>query len=239
MSANFPKWMNVLPTALAVGSFGGLAATVWGVWYWATPDFFEVGYMPEQPGSGFNHQIHAGKLGMDCRYCHTNVEESPEANIPTVDTCYGCHKEGRVSYEYAREAQTQFVRDAYDADESIEWRRVHKLPDYVRNFPHHVHVNSGVSCLSCHGQIQSMPVVFQAESLSMGWCLDCHRDVTPEEEGGRGRPEQRLVPLDKVTQLEWVEEHFKNVTRGDRAAAEAWANERDIEAPQNCGACHY
>jgi len=232
LSVVFPKWMNVLPTAFAIGSFGGLCAVVWGTWYWATPDFFEVGYMPQQPEAGFSHQIHAGKLGMDCRYCHTNVETSPEANVPPVSTCYGCHKEGRVSYEYAREEVTQYIRDAYEQDASIEWRRVHKLPDYVRNFPHHIHVNAGVSCYSCHGQIKAMPVVYQAESLAMGWCLDCHRGIEKN-------PERFLVPEDKVTQLEWAQAHFDRVTRGDRAAAEEWVEERELNAPQNCGACHY
>ena len=235
MSLIFPKWMNFLPSAFAVGSVGGLAAVVAGVWYWATPSFWEVGYMPVQPGGGFSHQIHAGKLGMDCRYCHTKVEESPEANVPNVATCYGCHKEGRVSPDFARAEKIQFVRDAYDADESIPWRRVNKLPDYVRNFPHNIHLKAGVSCFSCHGQITAMPEVYQAESLAMGWCLDCHRSVSEQ-------PEQRLVPLDKVTQLVWVQEHFDQVLGGDpqaRAEAEAWLEERGINAPQNCGACHY
>lgn len=233
MSMTFPKWMNFLPTAFAIGGVGGLAAVTWGTWYWATPDFFEVGYMPTQPGAGFSHQIHTGRLGMDCRYCHTKVEKSPEANVPNVATCYGCHKEGRVdpSNSTASDEKVQFIRDAYEQDASIPWRRIHKLPDYVRNFPHNVHVKAGVSCFSCHGQIKAMPVVYQAESLAMGWCLGCHRDV-------EAHPERRLVPLDKVTQLEWVQEHFETVTAGD-PAAKAWLEERDINAPQNCGACHY
>jgi hypothetical protein len=235
VSLTFPKWTNFLPTAFALGSVGGLAAVVGGFWYWATPSFWEVGYMPVQPESGFSHQIHAGKLGMDCRYCHTKVEQSPEANVPNVATCYGCHKEGRVSPDFARPEKVQFVRDAYDADESIPWRRVHKLPDYVRNFPHNIHLKAGVSCFSCHGQITAMPEVYQAENLAMGWCLGCHRQVSE-------RPEQRLVPLDKVTQLVWVQDHFDRVLEGDpeaRAEAEAWLQERAINAPQNCGACHY
>jgi hypothetical protein len=233
MSLIFPKWFNILPTALAVGSVGGLGAAIFGTWYWATPDFFEVGYMPTQPGSGFNHQIHTGKLGLDCRYCHTKVEKSPEANVPNVATCYGCHKTGRVDSmnTTATDEKVQFIRDAYEHDESIPWRRIHKLPGYVRNFPHHIHVNAGVSCFSCHGQIKGMPEVYQVNGLGMGWCLDCHRKVDE-------RPEQVLVPLDKVTQLEWVEEHFKTVTRGDPEAA-GWLTERGIDAPENCGACHY
>src|SRR5690606_5020836 len=136
----FGRWMNTLPTAGAVLGLGGFCAIVGGFWYWATPKFWEVGYMPTQPGGGFNHQLHAGKLGMDCRYCHSKVEESPEANIPPVSVCYGCHAENNVQLPAEQHAKSQFVRDAYAANESIAWRRVHKLPDYVRNFPHNVHV---------------------------------------------------------------------------------------------------
>ncbi|HZW10301.1 MAG TPA: cytochrome c3 family protein [Phycisphaerales bacterium] len=230
MSVIFPKWMNALPTLGAVGALGGLVAVVAGGWYYATPDFFEVGYNPNQPSSGFNHQIHAGKLGIDCRYCHTKVEQSPEANIPNVATCYGCHAEGRVNpnTSTATVEKVQFIRDAYENDQPIEWRRVHKLPDYVRNFPHHVHVQAGVSCYSCHGQIMSMPVVYQAEGLGMGWCLDCHRN-----------PEGALVPPDKVTDLLWVQDELAKRAEGagsvntEKLMEALWA-----EPPTTCGACH-
>lgn len=230
MSVIFPKWMNALPTLGAVGAVGGVIAVSVGTWYWATPDFFEVGYSPTQPGTGFNHQIHAGKLGMDCRYCHTKVEQSPEANVPNVATCYGCHAQGRVNptISTASDEKVQFIRDAYDADESIEWRRVHKLPDYVRNFPHDVHLSAGVSCFSCHGQIMSMPVVHQAKGLGMGWCLDCHR-----------HPETALVPTDKVTDLLWVQKELDDRAKGAGSVNTAelvgrlWDN-----PPQTCGACH-
>lgn len=229
MSVIFPKWLNALPTLGALGAMGGLPVVVAGTWYYATPDFFEVGYMPTQPGSGFNHQIHAGQLGIDCRYCHTNVEKSPEANIPNVSTCMNCHAPNRVSDQVVPAEKVQFIRDAYDSDQPIEWLRVHKLPDYVRNFPHHVHVKAGVSCLSCHGQIMAMPEVYQAKGLGMGFCLDCHRDPAPH-----------LVPPDKVTDLMWVEEELE--ARRDGASTidvqELMANLWE-QPPQACGACHH
>lgn len=231
----FPRWMNALPTVAAIGAVGGLGTVTAGTWYWATPSFWEVGYMPTQPGTGFNHQIHAGRLGMDCRYCHTNVEDSHWANIPTVSTCMGCHTEGKLAQQYDPKEKVAFVREAYATDASIPWRRIHKLPDYVGNFPHHMHVRAGVSCYSCHGQLRGMPVVFQDQPLSMGWCLDCHRNV-----------EDNIVGPDKVTDLVWVEEHLKERARGaDNATPEA---KRIIESltssiagggPQNCGACHH
>ena len=222
--------MNVLPTAGAVAGGVGFLTVVVGTWYYATPDFFEVGYMPQQPGEGFNHQLHAGQLGIDCRYCHTNVEKSPHSNVPAVSTCMGCHTEQRLSnWELHK---VEWVRTAYAEDESIPWRRVHKLPDYVRKFPHHVHVNAGISCYSCHGQIMGMPEVYQAHSLSMGWCLDCHRE-----------PEAHMVPKDQVTDLAWVEREWMSVPVSERSY-EGVTPERLLSSlrdapPQNCGACHH
>ena len=243
MSVLFPKWFNGLPTVAAAGSFGGLCVVIGGFWYWATPEFWEVGYMPKQPGlAGFSHQIHAGKLGMDCRYCHTKVEQSNEANIPNVATCYGCHADNHVSLQFARAPQTDFIRAAFKATqdaqgepieggESIPWKRVHKLPDYVRNFPHAAHVHAGVSCFSCHGQITGMPVVYQAHSLSMSWCLDCHRDVA-------ANPEKHLVPRDKVTKLQWVQDEWPKHPEAPSIARQL-VDSLKLQPPENCGACHY
>jgi hypothetical protein len=259
VSVIFGKWMNALPTVAAVGALGGLCTVVAGFWYYATPKFWEIGYMPAQPSlseaefrqirtdkkqvpgvdfPGFSHQLHAGKLGMDCRYCHTKIEVSAEANIPNVATCYGCHAENHVQLPDAQNARTEFVRTAHAADASIHWRRVHKLPDYVRNFPHNVHVNAGVSCYSCHGQIDGMPVVSQRESISMGWCLDCHRKTA------KGKGEGVLVPREKVTDLVWVAEYQARVNSKQNPAipnfsAKAIFDNLRMMPPENCGACHY
>lgn len=237
MATLFPKWMNQLPTVAAVAGVCGATAVVCGFWYYATPKFFRVGYQPVQPGGGFNHQLHAGQLGLDCRYCHTNVEKSPEANIPNVATCYGCHRDGAlrklmdptVPKHEEHVQKTAFIREAYAADQSVLWKRVHKLPDYVRNFPHDAHINAGVSCYSCHGRIDQMPVVFHAQPLSMSWCLDCHRE-----------PELAVLE-DKtmVTDLQYAEtkllERAANGTLGNKEILEHVR----VNAPQNCGACHY
>lgn len=229
MSTLFPRWLNAAPTIGAFVGLLGLVAVVWGTWYWVTPDYLDAGYMPHQPASGFSHQIHAGKLGLDCRYCHTKIEVSAEANVPNVETCYGCHGPGRVRPDFARTEMTQFIRDAYDEDRSIEWRRVHKLPDFVRNFPHHVHVRAGVSCYSCHGQITAMPEVFQAVGMGMGWCLDCHR-----------HPEPALVPPEMVTRLVEVEAMLQDRRRtGQIESGRRQAAQLRLAPPENCGACHY
>lgn len=232
----FGKWMNMIPTMGAIGALGGLCTVIGGFWYYATPKYWRVGYMPTQPSTGFNHQLHAGKLGLDCRYCHTKVEKSPEANIPNVATCYGCHAENHVSALIVPDERTKFIRDAYAKDESIEWRRVHKVPDYVRNFPHNAHVRAGVSCYSCHGLIPGQPVVNVTQPMSMGWCLTCHRDM-------KDNPGAHIVPQDKVTNLFWVDEQMKKIAAGQKAAdgfdAVLQAQKLKLVAPENCGACHY
>jgi hypothetical protein len=224
--------MNIFPTASALAGACVVTTAVAGFWYYATPKFFKVGYMPTQPGGGFNHQLHAGKLGMDCRYCHTKVEVSAEANVPNVSTCYGCHGENKLAklQEAQHKEKTEFIRTAYNADASIPWRRIHKVPDYVRNFPHHAHVNAGVSCFSCHGRIDTMPVVFQAEPLSMGWCLDCHRAA-----------DKHVVPKDKITNLQWVQQELAARAKGAALSPEVLRTLEHIRQhpPENCGACHY
>lgn len=228
----FPKWMNSVPTLLVIVVHAAVIPVIAGMWYYATPKFWEVGYMPTQPGNGFNHQIHAGKLGMDCRYCHTNVEKSWHANVPTVKTCIGCHEDGKLGTDASATAEkVQFIRDAYEADRPIEWRNVHVVPDYA-TFPHNSHINAGVSCFSCHGAINNMPIVAQAESLSMGWCLDCHRN-----------PEENLVPRDKVTDLHWVQTEWFGKKFADRAhdgmTPELLKDTLMRNPPDNCSACHF
>jgi hypothetical protein len=227
--------MNLLPTVAAIAAVSGATAVVGGFWYYATPKFFRVGYMPKQPGvEGFSHQIHAGKLGMDCRYCHSKIESASEANIPSVESCYGCHADGKLA-KLAESAthreRTEFVREAFLGNQTIPWTRVHKLPDYVRNFPHAAHLRAGVSCVSCHGEINAMPVVFHAEPMSMGWCLECHRN-----------PAAKVVPPERVTQLQWAKQHLaERAAQGDAGLLEGQqlVDAAKIIAPENCGACHY
>lgn len=242
MSTIFPKWTNGLPFHMVGGGLTGLALVVGGVWYYFTPAFWEVGYMPKQPGGGFNHQIHAGKLGLDCRYCHSHVEESAEANIPHVAVCAGCHAENKLQKftNAEHKAKTDFIREAYAADMPIQWQRVHKLPDYVRNFPHSAHLNAGVSCISCHGNIARMPVVWQHESLSMGWCLECHRDPEPNLVPRKGdvKADGTVVYENMMTRLFDVEK-MKEDPAAMKTQGIEFYKQRKIAAPENCGACHY
>lgn len=123
---------------------------------------------PTQP-IAFSHEIHAGKLKMDCNYCHYGAAKSAWVNIPAVSTCMGCHK-------IALTDKPEIIKltDYYNRGEPVPWVKVHYLPDHVK-FNHKRHVLAGYSCQSCHGPVQEMPVVYQYSSLKMGWCVSCHR----------------------------------------------------------------
>ncbi len=244
MSSVFPKWSNRLPQVVAAGLGLTSVGVVWGVYYYWTPDFWEVGYEPDQPVD-YSHALHAGQLGIDCRYCHTNVEESGYSNVPDTETCMNCHTAdaasgtGYLSAEiwnaHQRSEDLMLLRESYASGKPVEWRRVHKLPDYVQ-FNHAVHVNAGVSCYSCHGRIDQMPVVYQAESLAMGWCLDCHRNPHESLVDVRGELDDGDGPV-RITDLARVEKLLESPDQAARGAD--LADRLDIAPPQNCGACHY
>lgn len=143
------------------------------------------GEVVEQPVP-FSHFHHSGQLGIDCRYCHTSVEQSGFAGIPPTKTCMNCHQQ-----MWANAKLLEPVRESYRDDDSIKWRRVHNLPDYVY-FNHSIHVAKGVGCASCHGRLDEMHLVFQSKTLLMEWCLNCHR-----------APENHLRPQSEVYSMVW------------------------------------
>jgi len=211
----FPKSLNLLPliAALGVAVGGGVATFV--VVYYFSPRFLQVGYAPEQPVP-YSHRLHAGQLGIDCRYCHANVERSFEAMIPPTQTCMGCHSQIRTD-----SARLQPVRDSWESGEPIEWVRVHNIPDHAY-FDHSVHLSAGVGCVSCHGRVDRAEVVQVEEPLSMGWCLDCHRN-----------PEEHLRPTSRITDMDWTQEQ---ATEEERAEI-ALLLDRAVP-PENCSGCH-
>jgi len=182
--------------------------------YVARPQFTEVGYSPVQPVA-YSHKLHAGNLGMDCRYCHIGVEQSAHAGIPPAEVCMNCH--ARVKKDSPLLAR---VRESYESGQPIPWVRIHRLPDYV-HFNHQAHVNAGVSCVSCHGRVDQMVEVRQVEPLSMAWCLDCHRNPAPF-----------VRPPELVTRLDWQPDRDPAEIGRELIAA------RGINPPQNCSACH-
>ena len=183
--------------------------------YGASPEATDVGYSPEQPVP-YSHALHADELGMDCRYCHTTVEESAHASIPSTKICMNCH--AKIFGESPKLAP---VRDSYATGEPVEWIRVHDLPDYAY-FNHSAHVTRGVGCATCHGRIDKMETVFQAEPLSMGWCLECHR-----------KPELYLRPVEEVTNMSYVPPGGDQLSLGLRLK-----EEYNINPSTDCSTCH-
>lgn len=202
--------MIIIGLALA-----GTAVTA-GVWYYFTPKYTRVGYQPIQPVA-FSHATHADQLGIDCRYCHSAVENSWFSNIPSSSTCMNCHNQ--VLKDDPRLA---LVRESAASGKPIEWVQVHKVPDFVY-FNHSVHVNRGISCFECHGQINKMEEVYHAQPLSMSFCLQCHR-----------HPETKLRPPDKITDLNWQPESETKQLEFGKMAMENWK----VESLQTCSACH-
>ena len=184
------------------------------LYYFGSPRTTDVGYQPKQPVP-FSHQLHAGELGMDCRYCHNTVEVAAYAAVPPTSTCMNCHK-----LIAADSDKMLVVNQSAETGKPIPWVRVHDLPDYVY-FDHSAHVSRGVGCVSCHGRVDTMEEVRQVERLSMGWCLECHRE-----------PEAHLRPQQFVTDLDWVPDDEQLVV-GARIR-----KLNNINPSTDCSTCH-
>lgn len=174
----------------------------------------EVGYSPQQPVP-YSHKLHAGDLGIDCRYCHFTVERAAMAAPPPTEVCMNCHTRVRSNSPLLAP-----VRESYANGTPIAWVRVHRLPDFVY-FNHSAHVNAGVSCVSCHGRVDQMIEVKQVEPLSMLWCLECHRN-----------PATRIRPRELVTKMGWQPDRDPAEIGRELIAANR------ISPPTNCSGCH-
>lgn len=221
MSDIFPKWTNRLPLQVLVGAVLTGSAVVAGVWYYFTPKYTRVGYQPAQPVA-FSHAIHVEQVGMDCRYCHDDVEKSWYSNIPSSALCMNCHNQVLKD-----DPKLALVRESAATGTPISWVQIHKLPDYAY-FNHSVHVNRGVSCVHCHGQINQMDVVEHAKPFSMAFCLECHRN-----------PELFLRPVDKVTDLNWTwSEDPRAEAEMQKANGQQFVHDWNVQSLQSCSACH-
>lgn len=214
MAQIFPEWSNkVFPVLLVAILLGGIG-TVGFFWYFGSPKYTDVGYRPEQPVT-YSHKLHAGDLGLDCRYCHIGVEISASATIPPTQTCMNCHT--LVKNDSKKVAP---VLESWTNGTPIEWVRVHDLPDYAY-FNHSAHIHAGVGCISCHGNVAEMEEVMQVEPLSMSWCLDCHR-----------KPEAYLRPVDQVTNMKWTP------PENQMLLGREIIKEKNINPPVACSGCH-
>jgi hypothetical protein len=154
----------------------------------------------------FSHEHHVGDIGLDCRYCHESVERSAFAGMPSTEVCMNCHS------ELWRDSPTLAgVRDSFASGTSIQWTRVHDLPDFVY-FNHSIHVHKGVACERCHGRVDKMPMMYREASLQMSWCLDCHRHPTNLQQG------DAVFAMDSATH--------------------AGSSSHDAQVKTNCSYCH-
>jgi len=169
---------------------------------------------PEQP-IAFSHKHHVKDDGIDCRYCHTSVETSHFAGLPATETCMSCH-----SQIWNNVAATQLIRDSWASGKSIAWNRVHDLPDFVY-FNHSIHVNKGIGCSACHGNVSEMPLLYKVNTLNMNWCLNCHRN-----------PAKYIRPRSEVFNVAYVYPDNQ-----DELGAQL-VKEYHVQSLVDCATCH-
>jgi hypothetical protein len=208
----FPEWTQVLKKAIGLLVTGAPVYLVFLIWYGVTPEAIRIGYQPDQPVP-YSHALHAGELGLDCRYCHTIVERANKAAVPPAATCMNCHSQVKKDSEALSPIRQAFA----EPDQPVKWTRVHDLPDYVY-FSHMAHVNAAVGCEECHGRIDQMVKVYQAKPLTMEWCVDCHRD-----------PTSHLRDPENVTKMGYVQ----SPGEGERVKTM-----NNVNPPTNCSTCH-
>jgi hypothetical protein len=211
----FHPSMNTLSRATIFGAVFVLALAAWLMGAIVrSPYATSAGVIKEQPVP-FSHKHHVADVGIDCRYCHTSVEQSPFAGVPPTQTCMNCH-----SFVWAESAMLQPVRESYRDGKPLVWNRVNDLPDYAY-FEHSIHVNKGVACTTCHGPVGEMPLMYREATLLMEWCLECHRE-----------PERFVGPRDAVFSP------FRAKPDASQAAGANWVKAYHIERKTNCSICH-
>ena len=216
MPQYFPKNANAFAIWLVVG--GGVFTVLLMIVmaFYARTNNNMVGVPIEQPVA-FAHNLHAGQLGLDCRYCHTSVEVEASAAIPPTETCMTCHSQIRVGAP-----ALELVQLSWDDEAPLEWNRVHDLADFVY-FNHSAHVNNGVGCSTCHGDVTAMGGIWKSEPMTMGWCLECHR-----------APEKFLRPRSEVFNMEYV----RPSNQIDLGLELVEAYHVNTEALPQCSTCH-
>jgi len=213
----FPRWFNTLSLAGIVGVVLLIPATALGLAIFYRSDYVTGAHAAYQQPVPFSHAHHVGQLGIDCRYCHTSVEESSFAGMPPTQTCMNCHEQIWVGADMLAP-----VRESWKNNKPIHWQRVHNLPGYVY-FDHSAHIAKGVGCVECHGRVDEMPLTWQEKPLTMGWCLNCHRDPAPH-----------LRPRSEVFNMTWT--RGPNTPPGAKLAADYAV--RDAQTLTSCSTCH-
>ena len=173
MAQLFRRRANAIAKLTVIGVPLLIAGVSTALFAYARSDFWTQVNVPMNQPVAFSHKHHVGDDGIDCRYCHTSVEDSAFAGVPSTDICMTCH-----SQLFKDAPILDPVRHSSQNHQPIKWQRVHDLPDYVY-FDHSIHVAKGVGCATCHGAVNQMPLTWKTRELYMRWCLDCHRDPSP------------------------------------------------------------
>jgi hypothetical protein len=214
----FHRSFNTLSRVSVFGAVFILATLGWVLYVLGRSPYVTQTHIARGQPIPFSHQHHVGQLGIDCRYCHTSVEVSSYAGMPSTKICMNCHQEIWVGSE-----MLEPVRASYRTGRPIVWERVHNLPDFVY-FYHDIHVNKGVGCVECHGRVDQMPLLYQEATLLMEWCLECHRDPAP-----------RLRPREAVFSMTW------QPPADDPGLGQRLMQQYNIKGPDqitNCSICH-
>ncbi len=185
MAQVFHRSSNTVMRAAMVGIVLAITAIA-GLWYGFNLSYGNRLYIPIDQPVQFSHKHHVGDDGIDCRYCHTSVEKSAYAGMPPTQTCMSCH-----SQIWSDSPELAPVRASYVSGQPIQWNRVHDMPDFVY-FNHSIHLKKGISCVSCHGRVDQEPLIKKVNTMTMQWCLDCHK-----------HPERFIRPREQVFNMAW------------------------------------
>ena len=215
MAQLFPRRANALARgSIVLGLFAAAAAGT-ALWLVAHSGYVtRQGLVSKQPVP-FSHDHHVGQIGIDCRYCHTAVESSSSAGIPPTATCMNCHNQ-----LWTNAALLEPVRTSFATGKPLTWDRVHDLPGFVY-FDHSIHVAKGVACVTCHGQVDRMPLMYQFAPLTMQWCMDCHKDPVPN-----------IRPREAVTRMDWEAPSDLAGRQHELAAL------YNVQSKTSCSTCH-
>ncbi|MGE0703369.1 MAG: cytochrome c3 family protein [Vicinamibacterales bacterium] len=216
MGQIFHRSTNTISRVSIFGAVFIIAGVLWLMAQIQRSPWMTDAYVAKEQPIQFSHERHVGGNGIDCRYCHTSVEDSRFAGIPPTKTCMNCH-----SQVFSDSTYLAAVRASFENDTPLAWIRVHDLPDFVF-FDHSIHVSKGVGCTTCHGQVDRMPLMTQTASLQMEWCLDCHRN-----------PEQYVRPKSEVFSVTYQPPANQAELGRDLVA------EYEIRKLTSCSTCHY
>lgn len=215
MAQIFHRSTNVLARVTIFGAVFFIAGIGWAVSAFVRSPYMTGVGVPIQQPVPFSHKHHVGDDGIDCRYCHTSVEQSSFAGIPPTKTCMNCHAQ-----LWTEAPILEPVRESFRTGKPLQWVRVHRLADFVY-FDHSIHVRKGMGCSTCHGRVDQMPLTWRENTLFMEWCLECHRN-----------PERFVRPRDQVFSMDW------ETPKDQLALGTKLVKEYKIQSMTSCSTCH-